>query len=113
MKEAMAEIPALFLERLSQIIPAELYQQVKESFSLVRPLTCRINSLKADPESVFQLLNEQNIEFENIPGIDAGLLLKKTTTQDLEQLKLLSGGMIYIQSLSSLMPVLVLNPQPG
>jgi len=109
----MSQLPLLFLNRLGQILPAEHFAEVQRIFSLERPLTVRINSLKAGEAKIREELHQENIGFEQVPWDRQALILKNISGRKYFEHRLVKQGYLYIQSLSSMLPALVLDPQPG
>lgn len=106
-------LPPLFMERLPTIIPGGLLEGVLASFSREKPVCVRINTIKTDRDTVCARLEQDGVRFEDIPGVPGALVLRGTTARDLSQSGLVKDGLIYIQGLSSMLPVLALDPQPG
>ena len=105
-------IPQFLNEMLEKRYGKELTQEIINGYSKRRPVTLRLNTLKTNRNNVEQILNQKNIKFEEVPWNENALIIKttseKTIIQDLEIYK---NGEIYLQSLSSMMPVIALNPQ--
>lgn len=108
----------LFIAKLKEIYP-ENYLQIIDALSLSGYTTFRINCVKAAPESTLHQLKQQgfNIGAADLPNSyfirDLGY-----TSPNPEIAKRLSNtpqylnGEIYIQNLSSMLPVFALNAQP-
>jgi len=106
-------LPELFLERLQNIIPQEHFQLCLKSFGAHRPVSIRVNTLKTDRGQVIKYFYENKIVFHEIPFYSDAFVLPGMTTRQLAKWDIVKNGLIYIQSLSSLLPVKVLDPQPG
>ena len=106
-------LPPLFLERLKEIIPSKDYDACLTGFSANRPLSVRINTLKGNRQKVFSLLKEDKIGYQKMSWHEDALILADTTARDLSESEWIKNGILYIQSLSSMLPVLVLDPRPG
>jgi len=102
-----------FLQRLKHIIKSSLFDQVKKTFSGQMPLSVRINTLRTDTADLKLRLDHLKIEYRTLVGFPNALIIKDLTPRDLDFTGLLSEGRLYIQSLSSMLPVLLLDPQPG
>lgn len=109
----MESLPPLFLERLKHIIPPGRYPSCLESFSLEKPLSVRVNTLKTTKEQICAVLRENKITFDETPAYADALIVRGTGIRELEKTGLLKKGFLYIQSLSSMLPALVLNPKRG
>ena len=103
-------LPELFILRLRSIIPPEHLDEVVRLFERSRSVSVRINSLKGDIESVKSQMKQHGLTFEDVPWYPSAVVLNspKGALDDLIQ-----QGLVYIQSLSSMLPVIGLDPQPG
>ncbi len=104
-------LPQLFLERLAQLFPEEKqYRSVLDSFSVSKKIAVRINTLKCNRDDLIQRLTDLHITFSKVEWFENALLLENVSTKDITELSLYKEGEIYIQSLSSMIPALVINP---
>ena len=78
-----------------------------------RYTTLRVNTLKYDIQSLMKYFKEKNIKFERVPWYKDALIIKNANEKQLQKLDIYEKGFIYIQSLSSMVPPIVLNPLPG
>jgi len=76
-------------------------------------VTLRVNRLKTDIRRVMEIFRGQNIKHERIGWYEDALIIRNKREKDLETNELFQEGHIYLQSLSSMIPPLVLNPKPG
>jgi NOL1/NOP2/sun family putative RNA methylase len=95
-----------------QYEPNEL-DKVLAGFMDERPVTLRVNRIKTDVRQVMDTLRRMNIKFDRVLWYEDALVLKNQREKDLEALELYQQGHIYLQSLSSMIPPLILKPQPG
>ena len=109
----MPELPKDFLDRLASIIPQEYWLQVRNSFEKIKPVTFRVNRLKAQPESVMNELQGQGFSLQPVAWNQEAFILKQGTQRELQDTPAYREGRIYLQELSSMVPVLLLDPQPG
>lgn len=107
-------LPPLFWERLRMIIPESFFPKVKESFCCQREyLSVRINTLKSNPQFIKELLHDSQIEFKEIPWYSSALLISCRDKIKLETKKIFEQGFLYQQDLASMIPPLILDPQPS
>lgn len=78
-----------------------------------RLTTLRVNTLKYNIQDLMQLFKKINIKFERVPFYNDSLIIKNVNEKDLVKLDIYKEGKIYLQSLSSMVPPLVLNPKEG
>lgn len=92
-------LPAEFMRRLSQL-------SLGNAFFGKRPTTFRINTLKETSLSLPFLM-------EPVPWNKRAFILREGTLRELTDTHEYTDGKLYVQSLSSMIPPLVLNPRPG
>lgn len=109
----MNTFPPLFMERLQTIIPKEYQESVLKTFGEPASLSVRVNVLKTVKEKVGYFLREQNIRFKEIAWYHDALILGGISKKELGQTSLVQNGFIFIQSLSSMLVPLILDPKPG
>ncbi len=99
-----------YISSLYGIRAAEEFSEfIKKDYSLY----VRVNRLKTDKTNLIKKLNEiYSIKAEEIPGIPFALKLKENTEAAGKTLQHILGE-YYLQSLSSMIPPLVLSPKPG
>ena len=69
-------------------------------------MTFRRNSSKI-------LIREKNIKFERVLWYKDALIIKNANEKEIQKLDIYQKGYVYLQSLSSMVPPLVLNPKEG
>ena len=70
-------------------------------------------SIKASNEEVEEVLNKNGINFEKVEWTQDAYVLKDNKESDIEALDIYKDGKIYLQSLSSMLPPIILEPQEG
>ncbi len=105
-------IPPLLTERLTAQYGADLTAEIQSGF-VRRPVTLRANPLKSSAEAVRAALNAAGIAFEPVPWYADAFILTDVREDALRALPEYENGGMYLQSLSSMMPALVLAPQKG
>jgi len=113
MGNAPRKLPDLFIQKLQKIIPTSHWDKVLKSFSLEKPCTFRVNNLKASSRALKEQLEPEGFKVENVLWYRDAFILRKGTQRDLEKTAVYEKGEIYIQGLSSMVPALILDPQPG
>jgi len=101
-------LPHLFLQRLQNIVHEDDLDNVVASFSSIKPISFRINTLKT---TVNDEPNE--IDAKTVPGFKNAFLIPNDKREALTHSKAFTEGKFYIQSLSSMLPPIILGPQPG
>ncbi len=103
-------IPDILKNKLINEYGEELSNSIINGYKESRVVSLRINTLKNTKEQVLKVLNENNITYENISWYDSALIVN-TTEDILRTLDIYNNGEIYLQSLSSQLPPLFLNPK--
>lgn len=113
MRSEARVLPPIFLDRLRRILPASQRDAVVNTFTQPKPTTFRANTLKASAPDVRQRLTEEGFLLETVPWCPEAFVLRRGGLRELQETELYRSGAIYVQSLSSMLPPLVLDPQPG
>ncbi len=106
-------IPVEFTERLQAIVPPAQYDAVTAAFSSARATSFRVNTLRASKAEVLAQLSTEQIEATPLSWFDGGFWTSHTTREQLLTSSLFTDQNIYVQNQSSMVPPLVLDPQPG
>ncbi len=105
-------LPSAFIEKI-QIFFGDKASSILESFGKKRSINVRVNILRASIKEIEDFFKKNNIIYIVISAVPLAFVLPNITTRDVTDLEIYKEGKIYIQSLSSMLPVLVLDPQPG
>jgi 16S rRNA C967 or C1407 C5-methylase (RsmB/RsmF family) len=105
-------LPEKFLETFFQLVPKKLQEDTLEGYCIRRPTTFRTNLLKISNEDLKILLQKQNITYHIVPWFKDAFILMSPTKKELIETDIYKNGLIYIQSLSSMIPPLILDPKP-
>jgi tRNA (cytosine49-C5)-methyltransferase len=105
--------PPDFLQRLQSMVPSEKYSQILQALSKSRVTTLRVNTLKTTATELVPALAEAGFELQSVPWLPGAFILTAGTLFDLTTHPLYEAGHVYVQGLSSMIPAVVLNPQPG
>ncbi len=102
-------LPVDFVERITSFYPEINISDVFKK----KPISIRVNTLKSTTHDVIKQLDSLKISYEKISWYKDALLLPTATSKQITETSLYKEGKIYIQSLSSMVPALILNPQNG
>lgn len=108
----MAQLPEFLLNMLKKQYGDAVCAQIMEGMDARRQVSLRANLLKTTPDAVAQTLTEADIAFQRLPYSDAAFLLPQAQERDIWQLPMYERGEVYLQSLSSMLPPIALDPQP-
>lgn len=107
------KLPLFFIEKLEKQYGKELTKTILHGFEIKRGTSLRINTIKTDSIKIKEELMKHKIEFEEVEWSDSALLIKNADEKDIQNLEMYVNGEIYLQSLSSMLPPIVLEPKQG
>ncbi|MCD8341149.1 MAG: RsmB/NOP family class I SAM-dependent RNA methyltransferase [Clostridiales bacterium] len=106
-------LPAFLPPLLEGQYGPALTERILDGYRCRRAVTLRANPLKTDRAAVAAALTAAGLEPEQIPWYPDAFLLPRAREDAVRALPLYEAGEVYLQSLSSMLPPLVLDPQPG
>ena len=75
--------------------------------------TLRANTIMCNIRDLMSYLKQNNIKFERVGWYNDALIIKNANEKQIQKLDIYDKGYLYLQSLSSMIPPIVLNPKPG
>lgn len=103
-----------FLEKmLEEQYGEEIKEKIFQGYEAKRLVTFRVNTLKSNIDEIETNLKELNIEYEKVPWSNEALILNSAKESEIQELDIYKQGKIYMQSLSSMLPPIILNPREG
>ena len=106
-------IPEFLKENLINQYKEEKFQEIVKGYSKNRKTTLRINTSKTSVENVKRILDNEKIKYNEVSWYPKALIIENVTEIDIKRLNIYEKGEIYLQSLSSMIPAIVLNPKAG
>ncbi len=103
-------IPEILKDKLNNYYSNEL-ADITNGYINDRYPSLRINNLKTTKEEVINYLKENNIEYEEVEWYENAIILKSNF--NVRETDLYKEGKIYLQSLSSQIPPLIVAPKPN
>ena len=107
----MNTIPQFLNEFLKSQYEENIAKNIINGYSKNRPITLRANTLKTNIDYIKNIFTKLNISYINVPWYSDALILKNISEEQLKNLDIYKNGFIYLQSLSSMIPPIILNPQ--
>ena len=105
-------IPAFLTEKLTAQVGEETARRIFAGFEAKRKTTLRVNRLKAEPMQILKALADAGLSAQHVPWSGDALILDHADEGAVAALPMFESGEIYMQSLSSMIPPLVLGAQP-
>ncbi len=106
-------LPDFLISMLENQYGKELSEKIIKGYSINRVTTFRVNTLKADIEYVENALKEEQIKYKKVYGFENAYILEDVSKNKIENLNIYKEGKIYLQSLSSMLPPIILEPKEG
>lgn len=109
MRDGVYRLPQEFLLKLKAIYPSS-YTRIASTFLTKKNTTFRINYLKTDLRDLRKLLVNQRVKYNELTFPEGAFLLK-TPLREFQKTEIYKNGLVYVQNLSSMLPVLCLEPE--
>ena len=106
-------IPEFLISLLKEQYGEEHAKRILDGYSKKRVTSFRVNNLKSNYKKIEEELKKNNIEFEKIVWNKDAFIIKDVFQNVIEELDIYKNGKIYIQSLSSMLPPIILDPKEG
>lgn len=107
--EVKKRLPRDFIEELYNLNSPLVADKILAGMAGKRNTTLRVNTLKYNIQDLMRYFREINIKFERVSFLSDALVIKNATEKDIQKLDIYEKGYIYLQSLSSMIPPLVLG----
>ncbi len=104
-------IPKFLEEKLEKQYGQDLAKSILEGYEKTRKVTLRVNTIKSNTEKIEKKLKNQRIEYEKVKWSKDAFIIKNKREKEIEELEIYKNGEIYLQSLSSMLPPIVLEPK--
>lgn len=108
-----SKMPLEFIEEIYKNFSPRIADKILIGMSEKRLTTLRVNTIKFNMEDLLKILQEENIEYENVEWYNDALIIKNADEKKIQNLDIYTNGYIYLQSLSSMIPPIILNPKKG
>ena len=107
------QIPEFLNKMLIEQYGEEIANKIIEGYLKQRYVTLRANTIKATNEEIKKELKNSNIEYKEIEWYKDALIIKNVKENEIRKMPIYEEGKIYLQSLSSMLPPIVLEPKEG
>lgn len=110
-EEIFEKLPDFFKELLRNQYSKEEIFKIVSGYNSKRFVTLRVNTLKTTSEEVQKKLQQSNIKYKIDKLNNNAIIIENANEKDIQELEIYENGEIYLQSLSSMLPPLVLEPK--
>lgn len=105
------KIPEFLYKLLLEQYGENITKNIIQGYSEKRPVTLRVNTLKTNVDNIKKVLNEFNIKYKEVIWSSNALIIEEADENKIRELKIYDDGEIYLQSLSSMLPPIILSPK--
>lgn len=106
------EIPNFLKDVLIKDYGEEITEKIIKGYTENRKVTLRINLLKTNTAKIKQELENSKIKYKEVEWSKEALILEEVAEDLIRNLNIYKNGEIYLQSLSSMLPPIILDPKP-
>ena len=108
--KAKSKLPLDFITELNNTFNPRIVDKILSGMLEKRYTTLRVNSIKYNVEELKKYFDNIGIKYETVPWYDDALIILNSNESQIQSLEIYKNGFIYMQSLSSMLPPLVLKP---
>ena len=105
------QIPQFLKEKIEKEYGLEILNKIETGFIEEKPVTLRVNTIKTNAEKVKIKLEKNNIEYEIVEWNKSAFIIKNVKEEEIRKLDIYNNGEIYLQSVSSMIPAIIIDPK--
>lgn len=99
-----------FYKMLNEYYDEKTVKKIIEGLNKKKVTTLRVNTLKSNIDEIRKEFDKNNIKYSGVSWYDKAFIIENAK-EELKRLDIYEQGKIYLQSLSSMIPPIVLNPK--
>ncbi len=107
----LSKVPDFLYKLLLEQYGEKITNNIIEGYLQKRPVTLRVNTLKTNADNIKKALNESNIKYKEVIWSKDALIIEEADGNKIRELNIYNNGEIYLQSLSSMLPPIILSPK--
>jgi NOL1/NOP2/sun family putative RNA methylase len=111
--DARRRLPGDFLHALCGFFEPGVVDRILHGMGTARPTALRVNALRWSALDLIRFLKEKGVKHHRVQWYPDAFLLDDAREREIGKWRPYIEGMIYLQSLSSMLPALALDPKPG
>lgn len=109
--KAKSKLPLDFITELNNTFNPRIVDKILSGMLEKRYTTLRVNSIKYNVEELKKYFDSIEIKYKTVPWYDDALIILNSNENQIQSLEIYKNGFIYMQSLSSMIPPLILEPK--
>ena len=103
------ELSSVLFEKLKEQYQEKEIEKIIEGYKVNRPVTFRVNTLKSNCNKIEEELVKEKVKFKKPLWNKEAYIIENAKENVIQNLECYKNGEIYLQSLSSMLPPIVLN----
>ena len=107
------QIPQFLITMLTEQYGEKITKQILEGYTKQKYVTLRANKIKTRVEDIEEQLIKNNIKFRKIGWYKDAIIIENAREDEIRKTEMYENGEIYLQSLSSMLPPIILEPEKG
>jgi len=111
-KKQYTHIREEFYDRLALMCDRSVFDDISATF-IERPTTFRVNTIKSNKAEIMKALQHEGFKTREVRWYNDAFILTNKSKRELTDLDIYKEGKIYIQSLASMVPPIVMQPKAG
>lgn len=105
------KVPEFLYNILVEQYGENITKNIIEGYLEKRPVTLRVNTLKTNIENIKKAFINDNIKYKEVSWSKEALIIEEADENKIRELDIYNSGEIYLQSLSSMLPPIILAPK--
>ena len=106
-------LPDFLTEMLTTQYGEDITRRIVSGLACERKTTLRVNTLQSDKETVVRALSDASILHTAVSWNPDALIIENAEEKEIRELDIYQNGEIYMQSLSSMIPPVLMEPAAG
>ena len=106
-------IPQFLITMLTEQYGEKITKQILDGYTKQKYVTLRANKIKTRVEDIEEQLIKNNIKFRKIGWYKDAIIIESAREDEIRKTEMYENGEIYLQSLSSMLPPIILEPEKG
>lgn len=107
------KLPEFLVNMIIEQYGQEIADKIINGYKCTRKVSLRVNTIKSNIDKVKEELSNKSIEFQDVTWNKDALILNNANEKLIQELDIYKNGEIYMQSLSSMLPPIILKPEPN
>lgn len=104
-------IPEFLKEMIEKQYGEDLLKNIIKGYEEERKVTLRVNTLKSNACEIENALKENDIKYKKVSWYEDAFIIENVRENKIKDIDIYENGEIYMQSLSSMLPPIILDPK--